>query len=111
MARSISRSNSEKGRAIWEGVSHAARSTPDWVKPQVKQAATRSANRIVGRDTYKYQFKDGNKIVHQGITDDLDRREAEHQRDYNLPGGHITQVGRQTTRDAALKWERDGSTR
>jgi len=25
------------------------------------------------RDTYKYQFKIGNKIVHGGITDDLER--------------------------------------
>ena len=29
------------------------------------------------RDTYKYQFKIGNKIVHGGITDDLERREGE----------------------------------
>ena len=27
------------------------------------------------RRTYKYVFKDGRKIVHSGITDDLDRRE------------------------------------
>lgn len=26
-------------------------------------------------DTYKYQFKVGNKIVHGGITNDLARRE------------------------------------
>ena len=31
------------------------------------------------RDTCKYDFKVGNKIVHSGITDDLDRREEEHQ--------------------------------
>ena len=30
------------------------------------------------RDTYKYEFKIGNKIVHKGITDDLPRREGEH---------------------------------
>ena len=29
------------------------------------------------RDTYKYQFKVGNTIVHGGITNDLERREAE----------------------------------
>lgn len=25
------------------------------------------------RDTYKYQFKVGNKVVHEGITNDLDK--------------------------------------
>ena len=58
------------------------------------------------RDTFKYVFKKGNKILHRGITNDLDRRESEHQR--NLDGGHIEQVGRRTTRPAALEWERDG---
>lgn len=55
------------------------------------------------RDTYKYQFKDGNKIVHGGITKDLERREGEHQREN--PDGHIKQVGRRTTEEAARKWE------
>lgn len=58
------------------------------------------------RDTYKYQFKQGHTIKHRGITDDLERREQEHQRKYG--SGHITQIGRQTTREAAEKWERDG---
>ena len=57
------------------------------------------------RKTYKYQFKIGNKIVHGGITDNLDRREQEHQQKW--PKGHIKQVGRITTEDAALKWEKD----
>ncbi len=57
------------------------------------------------RDTYKYQFKVGNKIVHGGITTDLDRREAEHQQKW--PKGHIKPVGRRTTEDAARKWEKD----
>lgn len=57
------------------------------------------------RDTYKYQFKVGNKIVHGGITNDLERREAEHQQDW--PGGHIKKVGIKTTEDAARKWEKD----
>jgi len=55
------------------------------------------------RDTYKYQFKVGNKIVHGGITDDLERRETEHQKEW--PGGHIAQVGRKTTEEAARQWE------
>lgn len=55
------------------------------------------------RDTYKYDFKVGNKIVHSGITDDLDRREQEHQEKW--PRGHIKQVGRRTTEGAAREWE------
>lgn len=58
----------------------------------------------MARDTYKYHFKAGNKIVHTGITNDLDRREQEHKQAYG-DSGHIKQVGRRTTRDAALKWE------
>ena len=57
------------------------------------------------RDTYKYQFKVGNKVVHGGITDDLERREKEHKQGW--PSGHIKQVGRKTTEDAARKWEKD----
>jgi len=58
------------------------------------------------RDTYKYHFKQGNRIVHRGITNDVDRRESEHLNDYG--NGHLIQVGNRTTRDAALQWERDG---
>jgi len=61
------------------------------------------------RDTYKYQMKIGNKIVHRGITNDLDRREGEHQQTW--PKGHITQVGRRTTEEAARQWEDEGGTR
>lgn len=57
------------------------------------------------RTTYKYHFKVGNKIVHSGVTDDLERREREHQMKW--PKGHIVQVGRRTTEDAANKWEED----
>ena len=57
------------------------------------------------RDTYKYHFKIGNKIVHGGITNDLDRREAEHQQKWSK--GHIKQVGRATTEEAARQWEKD----
>ena len=57
------------------------------------------------RDTYKYDFKKGNKIVHSGITDDLDRREEEHQQKW--PKGHIKQVGKRTTEEAAREWEKE----
>lgn len=64
----------------------------------------------MARDTYKYHFKKGNRIVHTGITEDLDRREQEHQRRYG-ESGHITQVGRRTTKEAALEWEREQARR
>ena len=56
------------------------------------------------RDTYKYNFKRGNTIIHTGITNDLERREQEHQRDIDRKG-HISKVGIATTREAALQWE------
>lgn len=61
------------------------------------------------RDTYKYHLKDGRRVVHRGITNDLSRREQDHQAEY--PRSKIRQVGRRTTREAALEWERNGSRR
>lgn len=57
------------------------------------------------RTIYKYHFKLGNKIVHTGITRDIDRREAEHRRNPGWGRGHIVQIGRRTTQEAALQWE------
>ena len=57
------------------------------------------------RDTHKYLYKIGNKIVHGGIINDLDRREEEHQEKW--PKGHIFKVGRRTTEEAAREWEKD----
>lgn len=59
------------------------------------------------RNTAKYHFKDGNFIVHTGITTDLERREADHQRESGVDSGHITKVGRLTTPEAAKEWERE----
>ena len=56
------------------------------------------------RDTYKYHLKDGNKVIHRGVTNSLERREKEHQK--TSPGSHIVQVGRRTTMSAALQWEK-----
>ncbi len=64
----------------------------------------------MARDTYKYHFKLGNKIVHTGITSDLDRRQAEHRNAYGETG-KIQKVGNVTTKDAALKWEREQAER
>lgn len=55
------------------------------------------------RNTSKYHFKVGPKIVHSGITNDPERREKEHQQKW--PSGHIKQVGRRTTEEAAREWE------
>lgn len=54
---------------------------------------------------YKYYFKIGNKIVHIGITKDLERREQEHRQRHGWGKGHIVQVGNRTTEDAARAWE------
>lgn len=64
---------------------------------------------MVERDTYKYHVKQGHKTVYRGITYDLERREAEHQKEF--PRSRIGQVGRRTTREAAHKWEREGGKR
>ena len=62
------------------------------------------------RNTAKYHLIKDRKIVHRGITDrPLEDREAEHQKE--LPGGHIKQIGRRTTRERALGWEKDGGKR
>ena len=61
------------------------------------------------RDTYKYHLKNGKRIVHRGITNDLNRREQEHQAEY--PEAQIRQIGRKTTRKAVLEWERNGGKR
>ena len=61
------------------------------------------------RDTFKYHLKLGNRVVHRGITNDLERRAREHQGEH--AGTTITQVGRRTTREAALQWEREGGKR
>ena len=63
----------------------------------------KGSKQMSNRDTYKYHYKEGNRIIRSGITDDLERREGEHQQEN--PRGHITQVGRRTTEEAARSWE------
>lgn len=61
------------------------------------------------KNTYKYQLKIGKKVILRSIAYDLNRREAEHQDEF--PGSRVEQIGRKTTRKAALKWERMGGKR
>jgi len=62
------------------------------------------------RMTAKYHLIKNRKVVHRGITDrPLQDRGYEHQEAY--PGSHIKQIGRRTTREKALEWERSGGKR
>lgn len=61
------------------------------------------------RTTYKYHFKVGNRVVHRGVTNDLDRREREHRERW--PRGRIEKIGGRATRARALEWERKGGKR
>jgi len=61
------------------------------------------------RDTKKYHLIQAGKVVHRGVTNDLPRREAEHQKEH--PNSRIKQIGNSVTRESGLKWERDGGKR
>jgi len=56
------------------------------------------------RDTYKYVLKRGGVIIYRDVTNDLVRRAQEHKARY--PDSLIVQIGRKTTRAAALEWKR-----
>ncbi|MBA7689338.1 hypothetical protein ES703_97844 [subsurface metagenome] len=71
----------------------------------IEQGAISVDGKRMPRDAYKYEFKVGDKVVHRGITDDLVRREREHRKE--CPDGHMKQMGRRTTKEAARKWERE----
>ena len=52
----------------------------------------------------KYDVIVDGKIVHSGITTDLERREQEHKQKW--PKGHIKQVGGSVTEESARDWEK-----
>ena len=56
------------------------------------------------RDWYTYYFKKGNNILHGGRTQDLERRESEHQANIDS-NGHIFKVGIAKTEKGAKDWE------
>ena len=55
------------------------------------------------RNTTKYLLTKGNEIVYVGITNDPERREAEHRQDKNFDKMRI--VGAKSTRSGAEQWE------
>ena len=68
--------------------------------------AAKKVRAVAKRDAYKYHLKRGNKIIRSGITNDLNRREREHQQEYGN-NVHITKVGNATTREGARNWEKN----
>ena len=58
------------------------------------------------RDTYKYELKIGNKVIHRDVTSNLERRTAEHRS--HIPESHVVKIGRKTTREQAIKWKNSG---
>lgn len=58
------------------------------------------------RTAYRYHFKRGNKILHTGITNNLERKEFELQQEYG-EGTHIKQVGLRTTVESAFHWKEE----
>ncbi len=57
------------------------------------------------RDTYKYELRDGNRVVYIGITNDPDRRE-----EHRAEGKRFSRmwlIGNRTTRAAAERWEEE----
>ncbi len=59
------------------------------------------------RTAYRYYFKKGNKVVHVGITDDIDQCEYEHKNQPGCSKGHIVQVGERTTLKIARQWKKE----
>jgi hypothetical protein len=57
------------------------------------------------RDYFKYELKNNHKVVYVGITNDIDRRELEHEVTKNF--SHINKVGNACTEASAKKWEEE----
>ena len=52
-----------------------------------------------------YYVKKGNKIIDGGITQDLERRTKEREREH--PGCHVKKVGHLKTEEGARQWEKE----
>ena len=53
MSEAVSRNESQEGKAIWEGVSRAAKDVPEWVQAKITKAASDSAARIANASARK----------------------------------------------------------
>lgn len=58
---------------------------------------------MVDRDTFRYELHQGNTVVYVGITNDPERRMAEHQA--NKDFGSMVVKGPAVSRTTAEKWE------
>lgn len=67
------------------------------------------AVRTVPKNYYRYHFVLQSKVVHRGITKDLERSRIEHRQQW--PIGWIKQIGPLVTHETALAWERAGGSR
>ena len=54
------------------------------------------------RSMYRYQFKEGHKVLYHGITNDLCIRDHELMEEH--PTGHILQIGNRVTPAEADAW-------
>ena len=58
------------------------------------------------RGHFRYELKQGRRVVYVGVTNDPDAREQEH-RDDGKRFSHLLVVGPAVTRDTAERWEED----
>lgn len=58
------------------------------------------------RDTNKYTVRRGRTKIKAGVTNDLERREAELKQELG-DDIKVTKEGNKTTREGALRWERE----
>lgn len=58
------------------------------------------------RNTTRYNVWRNRNIVHTGITDDPERRQQEHRREFG-ENANLRPVGPKVTRESALNWEEE----
>ena len=58
------------------------------------------------RDTYRYELKQGHKVVYYGITNEPERREEEHKEE-GKKFSRLIVKGPIVTEETAEKWEED----